>query len=584
MSHNKFKGLRDARLIAALVLSGVLMVAAVGLAAAHFAGFEDNDGNMPPDQGGFDWNSFASITWDGTAPYRTSDHLDAGWTFKGIEDAAATNSDTAFAGGTKQDAACPTVGTGKAPNKDDLQRVYLASKVDANGDTILQLAWHRIPQNTTSPSAHIAFEFNKGTDGLCGGSSDGLVKRVAGDMLIVYDFEGGATDVPTITLRRWVTSGACEVGSSTAPCWGTAENLTASGDAEGKVNTTLVGTFNDDLSPTQPDQVGINEFGEAGINLSTAGVFTQGTCESFGTAFAVSRSSGNSGTAQMKDIAGPADFTIANCGTVITRKVTVPSGDTVTDFGYTTTVTNNPNTNPSPFSLKDGEHNDIFNVVQGTGLTVTEDDPGPDNYELTGIDCSASNMANYVTNTGTRKVTFDIAAGDILDCTFTNTLQQGAIKITKTSSKAGGGGLDGAKFSIKPVGGTPINGSPFTTDSNGEICVDNLPFGAYDVTETVAPTGYSIDKTTPNTVTVDNNAKCSDLPYVGETTSFTDTPLSDIQVNFRDGRSGETSATITCDNTTGTGSNTAATGWDTSRTVTGVKAPTTIVCTIVIDP
>jgi hypothetical protein len=26
-------------------------------------------------------------------------------------------------------------------------------------------------------------------------------------MLIVYDFEGGATDTPTISLRRWVTSG-----------------------------------------------------------------------------------------------------------------------------------------------------------------------------------------------------------------------------------------------------------------------------------------------------------------------------------------------------------------------------------------
>ena len=66
--------------------------------------------------------------------------------------------------------------------------------------------------------------------------------------------------------------------------------------------------------------------------------------------------------------------------------------------------------------------------------------------------------------------------------------------------------------------------------------------------------------------------------------TFTNPPLSDIQVNFRDGGSEETSADITCDNTTGSGDNTPATGWDTSRTVTGVHAPDTVTCEIVIDP
>ena len=57
-------------------------------------------------------------------------------------------------------------------------------------------------------------------------------------MLIVDDFEGGAGDVPVLTLRRWVTTGSCEVTTNTAPCWGPAANLTAGGFAEGKVNTT----------------------------------------------------------------------------------------------------------------------------------------------------------------------------------------------------------------------------------------------------------------------------------------------------------------------------------------------------------
>ncbi len=37
MFRNKFKGLRDARLIAALVLSGVLILAAAGHPALHLA-------------------------------------------------------------------------------------------------------------------------------------------------------------------------------------------------------------------------------------------------------------------------------------------------------------------------------------------------------------------------------------------------------------------------------------------------------------------------------------------------------------------------------------------------------------------
>lgn len=73
--------------------------------------------------------------------------------------------------------------------------------------------------------------------------------------------------------------------------------------------------------------------------------------------------------------------------------------------------------------------------------------------------------------------------------------------------------------------------------------------------------------------------------------TFTDKPLSDIQVNFRDGGSGETNnsnTTISCDNgTNGTTSTTAATNWDKSVTVTGVQTGSTdtvIDCTITIDP
>ena len=110
--------------------------------------------------------------------------------------------------------------------------------------------------------------------------------------------------------------GQCEVGSNSPPCWGPSVNLTDAGFAEAQVNTSLVGRCSmlcrRRHHPRRPrwTHLGLNEFGEAIIDLTAAGIFTPGTCRSFGKAFAVSRSSGNSANAQMKDLAGPGDFNV----------------------------------------------------------------------------------------------------------------------------------------------------------------------------------------------------------------------------------------------------------------------------------
>jgi hypothetical protein len=509
----------------------------------------------------------------------------SGWAFTGLEDAQATTSDSAFAGGTKQDDECATVNTGKAPNKDDVERVYLASNT-VNGEVFLSLAWVRIPQNTTSPSAHIGFEFNQ-SDVPCGPASDGLVERTPGDMLIVYDFEGGSTDTPTITLRRWVTSGSCEVGSSSPPCWGPAANLSAAGFAEARVNTSTVGPVTDQVAPSPPETLQLNEFGEAIINLTDSGVFPADECVAFGKSYAVSRSSGNSGTAQMKDLVGPGDINITNCGAVIIRKVTDPSPDpTDTTFTYATTG----GLDPATFGLKDGEHRDYGSEVFAGQYSVTEDDPGP-TFALSALDCDASDTSHGTTidvDLANRTVSFDLKPLDTVDCTFTNELQVGALRILKNSTKGGAVTTSGAVFSYDGSSVTD-NGLGDEDPLVGRVCVSGLLPGDYTVDETSPPPGYADAPGEPQTVTVVTGTNCTDnLPSGGAVATFTNAPLADIQVNFRDGGSGETSATsITCENTGTAPDTTTAAGWDSSVTHAGIEidpSPRTVTCTIVIDP
>jgi hypothetical protein len=574
---------------AVLALLGAVLPALAGPVGTA-AGFEDDDGNLAPEAPiNFDWNSFAPTTWTGTAPFRTSTTNVSGWAFTGLEDAQATTSDTGFAGGTKQDNDCASVGTAKAPNKDDLKRIYVASNT-VGGDVFLELGWVRIPQNTTSPSAHIGFEFNQG-DTACPAGSDGLVRRTAGDMLIVYDFEGGATDTPVITLRRWVTTGTCEVGSSSPPCWGPATNLTDLGFAEAKVNT--FGSVSDAIAPPPPalpQTLGTSEFGEAGINLTDAGVFSSDVCTAFGKTYAVSRSSGNSGTAQMKDLVGPGNINITNCGNVIIHKVTDPTPDaTDTTFDYTTTG----GLDPATFSLKDQETFDYGSDVFAGSYSVTETDPSPE-FVLTDLDCSASDLSHGSTvteNVGTRTASFDLKPLDTIECTYTNTLQVGALRILKNSTKGGPVSTAGAVFSYDSSTVTD-NGEGDEDADVGEVCVSGLLPGDYTVNEATPPPGYGDASEVDLTATVVVGTNCTDnQPSDENSVTFTNAPLADIQVNFRDGGSGETSATsIDCDNDPAIPDPfdaTPAPDWDTSVTHEGIAidpSPKTITCTIVIDP
>jgi Prealbumin-like fold domain len=551
------------------------------LAGSTFAGGDGNLLTSPTTFGTTDWQNVAGLS--------TGVDLPSG------------GGDNSFGQGTKEDSANVTVVSGSIPpQKSDLTRFYEASEF-ANNSNFLYLAWER---TNNLGSANMDFEINQKTQPDLTTTGAKTLNRTAGDLLVTFDFTNGGGR-PTLNLLRWLTSATTPSGvpgfptnvclsANSFPCWGDEITLNS---------TNSIGAVNNLDAVTDPflpgtNNIGALRFGETAINLTAAGVFPSGTCEAFGSAFLKSRSSA-SFPAEVKDFVAPVPVNISNCGTVNIIKHTDPRGVNQ-DFSYTSTIPNPPagqpapttpdctsDTTPSSFTLNDHagvdpspitgtdntEH--CANVPVGS-YTVTEG-AEPNNFVLESLVCTAGGSQD---GTNPFQANITVTPNATVTCTYTNKQQLGAIKITKTSSKTGNA-LAGAHFLITGPNNYSNN---VVTGSDGTVCVDSLAFGSYTVTETAAPPGFVIDDSSGHAVTVDNNATCSDSPYVGETTSFTDTPTADIQVNFRDGGSGETSGTITCDNTTGTGSNTAATGWDTSRTVTGVHAPTTIHCTIVIDP
>jgi uncharacterized repeat protein (TIGR01451 family) len=169
-----------------------------------------------------------------------------------------------------------------------------------------------------------------------------------------------------------------------------------------------------------------------------------------------------------------------------------------------------------------------------------------------------------------------------------------AIRIVKQSTKTANPlvSTEGAVFSITGPGGY----SNSVTDDNvagvededtdiGEVCISGLAPGTYTVNETTPPSGYGgATQTNVSAVAAVGTNCTTNQPTSTNSATFTNAPLYDLQVNFRDGGSGETSATISCSPLEPPDSTTPPTGWGTSSTYTDRSAPQTVTCTIEVDP
>jgi hypothetical protein len=546
-SHSAGRRSRRRSLVAALALvaaSAVPMTAYASHPEVSLAGsnFEiDTNANLKVD------DPAPSIDWVNVAETRKAD-----------KPTGAT--DDSFGQGTKEDTAVPTVVTGSIPpNKSDLLTfgVYLER---VGTDRFLHMFWHRVQE--PSGTTNMDFEFNQSETT----SANGVTPvRTAGDVLIQYDLSQGGVN-PVLFVSRWVTTGTpslvCQASNS-LPCWGTKTNLTASGDATGSINTTAIPAGEADGLGS----ISARTFGEASVDFNALVSGTQ--CVAFGSAYLKSRSS-DAFTAALKDFIAPTPVNVSVCGSVRVLKTddagTALNGAEFTLYNDNAPVGGTRGTEDTATTLKctTGEGTDpdgectIENVPQGEYWLVETVVPAGHN----GV------ADQHVTVVAEETVT----VGPLVD-----PRERGAIKVTKVRKHAADGTGDHPHAGVTFT----VNGVSKVTDANGQACFDGLLFGSYAVTETV-PAGYAGEA--PKSVTVNNEADCTAATYVGETVTFTNTPLSDITVSFSSQVPGGTAATIACTGLTATPPDTTPSAFDDTAETFEDLLPGTYTCTVVVDP
>ncbi|HWL32596.1 MAG TPA: Calx-beta domain-containing protein [Gaiellaceae bacterium] len=208
-------------------------------------------------------------------------------------------------------------------------------------------------------------------------------------------------------------------------------------------------------------------------------------------------------------------------GAIVVRKETLPDGSTQS-FDFATSAPD------SDFSLKDGESRRFENLEPKAGYSITE--TVPEGWEQTGASCDDGSPVGNI----------DLAAGETVTCTFTNT-KTGSIVVRKLTlpspdtsdtsfTISAGGGLSSASFALKngesrsfedlaPKAGYSLAESEIEGwDPTSATCDDGSPIGNIDV----AP-GETVTCTFTNTKRGTIVLRKQTLP-AGSPASFTFTP------------------------------------------------------------
>lgn len=173
-------------------------------------------------------------------------------------------------------------------------------------------------------------------------------------------------------------------------------------------------------------------------------------------------------------------FTNTQRGTIIVEKQTDPD-QASGSFTFTGDAAGN---------ISDGGQITVNNLVPGTYAST---EVVPVGWDLTNISCDDTNSTS---NLSTQTATFNISAGEVVKCTFTNT-KRGHLTVQKTTLP--GGELD--LFTVLASGSGTVTGQSSGFISDAQDSVFTMTPGTYSVSETV-PTGWSKTDDTCQSVVV----------------------------------------------------------------------------------
>jgi hypothetical protein len=458
-------------------------------------------------------------------------------------DSPSGATDESFGNGTKEDTAVPSIVTGGIPpNKSDL-KFFGVYQEGTTSNGFLNLYWSRVQEPTGT--TNMDFEFNQSSVKSANGQTP---VRTAGDLLIIYDLSQGGTR-PSLSLRIWTGSAWGPATDLTASNKATGSINTSpipAGEADG-LGAHSARTFGEAQIALSAifDPTKCTSFGSAylksrssdsftaalkdfvppqSINISNCGKIlvdkvTQpsGDPQSFNftlkggpsnlnqsfslTDAATPHDSGGllagSGYNVAETVPDGWDLTSATCddnspitnidvsvgetvkctftntkqGKIRIDKVTDPPGDE-TSFPFT--LKGGPSALDKSFSLKDADDPNETAVKPGSNYVAAENTPS--GWDLTNTTCNDSNST--VGN-------IDVAPGETVTCTFTNTQQRGKILVDKVTKP----GNDPQKFSFN------LSGGPSNLDQSFQLA-DQDP--KHDSGAVLSGSGYNVAETVPD--------------------------------------------------------------------------------------
>jgi Prealbumin-like fold domain len=621
-------------LLLVTVVLGLLLAYVIPASASHpevslpGSNFEiDTDANLKVD------DPTPSTDWAGVTEIRKAD------TTSGPTDAS-------FGQGTKEDTALPTVVDGSIPpNKSDLKFFGLYQEGGSTSG-FLNLYWSRVqePQGTTN----MDFEFNQERAAADQGNGVTPLRTAGDLLVIYDLAQGGTRPVLSIrewTGSAWgPATNLTDSGKATGSI-NTSPIPAADADGLGAHSARTFGEAQLDLSAIFDPNV-CESFGSAYLKSRSSDSFTA-ALKDFVPPQAITLSNCGSVKITKTDDATPpnplagAGFTLytdnAPIGgtrgaedTVTTKACTTGADGTceilnVVPGEYwvveTVTPTGHDTAADQHVTVKANEQVSVtfVNVRQLGSVKITKTDDATPGNPLAGTEFTlfednaptggtrgdediATNKTCTTDADGTCTITgvlpgqywvvetktpanhdtaadqhLTVTANEQASVTFVDPRHRGAILVTKTRKHATSGPGDHPQEGVEFT----VNGVTKATDANGKACFDGLLFDDYTVHETT-PAGYKGEA--DKTVTVNNKAACADDPYVGETVSFSNTPLSNITVSFESQVLGGTAATISCTGLTATPADETPSAFDDISETFKDLEPGTYTCTVVVDP